>query len=178
MTDEPAKTKIILDRLVKATGVPKDSALAGPLGVTSQAIYDAKKRNKIPDAWIRNIAEKYDISADWLLFGRGPMRPGEPDNQDYGAAMVTPATDAAKDALEAENKLLRERLQASELDNVRLREQVQDLRRSHETLALAMKALLKQDKLEMPTEMPQFGFPDQPPLHAPPKSDPYRQPKK
>ena len=64
----------ILARLLQAVGVPTEAALSGPLGVSSQAIYDARRRGKIPDAWIRIIAENYSVSADWLFFGRGPMR--------------------------------------------------------------------------------------------------------
>lgn len=70
-------THAILARLLQATGVPTEAALSGPLGVSSQAIYDARRRGKIPDAWIRIIAENYAVSADWLFFGRGPMRVDE-----------------------------------------------------------------------------------------------------
>lgn len=64
----------ILARLLQAAGVPTEAALSGPLGVSSQAIYDARRRGKIPDAWIRIIAENYSVSADWLFFGRGSMQ--------------------------------------------------------------------------------------------------------
>ena len=61
----------ILVRLMAATGVASEAALSAPLGVSSQAVYDARKRGKIPDSWIRIIAEQFNVSADWLFFGRG-----------------------------------------------------------------------------------------------------------
>lgn len=69
----------LLARLVEATGVPSEAALSGPLGVSSQAIYDARRRGKIPDSWVRIVAEQFDVSADWLFFGRGTrsVRKGE-----------------------------------------------------------------------------------------------------
>lgn len=66
----------VLARLLRAAGVSSEGALSGPLGVSTQAVYDARRRGKIPDAWIRTVAEKCEVSADWLFFGRGPMRPG------------------------------------------------------------------------------------------------------
>jgi len=64
-------TQAILARLLEATGATSEAALSGPLGVSSQAIYDARRRGKIPDSWIKTVAEKFDVSADWLFFGRG-----------------------------------------------------------------------------------------------------------
>lgn len=45
----------ILARLVLATSSSSEAALAGPLQVSTQAIYDARRRGKIPDAWIRIV---------------------------------------------------------------------------------------------------------------------------
>lgn len=68
----------LLARLVEAAGVASEAALSGPLGVSSQAIYDARRRGKIPDSWVRVVAEQFDVSADWLFFGRGGKSPTEP----------------------------------------------------------------------------------------------------
>ena len=81
MEDKLAKNKKMLERLFQATGAQNDSELAETLGLTSQAVYDARKRNKVPDAWFRLIAEKYDVSADWLLFGSGQMRRDDESQQ-------------------------------------------------------------------------------------------------
>jgi hypothetical protein len=112
-----AKTKEMLERLTLATGVSSESALAGPLGVSTQAIYDAKKRDKVPNSWVRLVAEKYGISADWLFFCRGPMRTGEtkessPDSK-VAELEARVAEQAAQNAILVEkNKLLEETLTA------------------------------------------------------------------
>lgn len=85
-------SQAILARLTEAAGVASSGALSGILGVSSQAVYDAKKKEKIPDSWIRIVAEQTGVSADWLFFGRGPMRPGEASPIEQDAA---PASGAA-----------------------------------------------------------------------------------
>ena len=64
----------VLARLVKATSSSSEAALSGPLNISAQAISDARRRGKVPDAWVRIIADKFNVSADWLFFGRGVMR--------------------------------------------------------------------------------------------------------
>ena len=36
---------------------------------------EARKREKIPPTWAIAAADKYQVSLDWLIFGRGLMRP-------------------------------------------------------------------------------------------------------
>jgi hypothetical protein len=43
------------------------------VGVSQQAIYNARNGNKLPDAWVRRAALQFNLSADWLLFGTGSM---------------------------------------------------------------------------------------------------------
>jgi len=69
-----AKTNAIFSRLLSASDSKTDAALAQALGLTPQAVADARKKNKIPPAWAITIAENYQVSLDWLLFGRGVMR--------------------------------------------------------------------------------------------------------
>lgn len=61
----------LVERLVKATPGGSVASLADLLGVSTQAIYNAKNKGKIPKSWIIDVAEKTGASADWLLFGRG-----------------------------------------------------------------------------------------------------------
>lgn len=63
----------IYERLLIATRAKNDAALSIELNVSPQSISQAKKKGKIPLQWITYIAEnftKYNVSADWLLFGR------------------------------------------------------------------------------------------------------------
>lgn len=74
----------ILERLMLATRAPNQSELARMLGLDPQAVTNARARGRVPSKWIILAAVKYDISADWLLFGIGPMKlqqkPRSPSN--------------------------------------------------------------------------------------------------
>lgn len=70
--------KDMLDRLFEATNSSTEVALAARLGISSQSIYNAKKKKQIPPNWIFEVSKTFGVSSDWLFFGRGPMRPGEP----------------------------------------------------------------------------------------------------
>lgn len=65
----------ILDRLKQAMGVSTDTALAKALGIKQGSISGAKKKGSIPARWIIGTAEVTGVHADWLLTGKGPMRP-------------------------------------------------------------------------------------------------------
>lgn len=71
---EDATSEKQLSRLLQATGAKSEAELSRLLGLTSQSIYKAKQIGSIPPAWIVKIAERFKVSADWLLFGYGPMR--------------------------------------------------------------------------------------------------------
>lgn len=71
---EDATWEEILQRLLASTGSPTEAVLADRLGISSQSIYNAKKKGKIPPAWVVDVSKKYDVSTDWLFFGLGAMR--------------------------------------------------------------------------------------------------------
>ena len=81
--DDPTQAPEIIERLIQGAKVKNATALAGELGVTPQAISSAKKKGKIPGTWLKFVANTYDISLDWLLYGypraRRRMRNLEPD---------------------------------------------------------------------------------------------------
>ncbi len=74
----------VLKRLMLATQAPNQTELARMFGLGPQAITSARARGRVPSKWIILAAVKYDISADWLLFGIGPMKlqqkPRSPSN--------------------------------------------------------------------------------------------------
>lgn len=74
-------TEIILLRMKEALSAKSDSELGRMLGVSQQAVSNAKANNKLPDSWVRIAAERYNLCTDWLFFGRGPMRPEEDTKQ-------------------------------------------------------------------------------------------------
>lgn len=65
-----------LERLLTAISKQTDTALADALGIRPSSVAGARKRGLIPGDWIEKIALDYNVSADWLLFGRGSMKEG------------------------------------------------------------------------------------------------------
>lgn len=61
-----ASLDTVLRRLMEGTKSKSLSALGPALGVTPQAIYDAKKRGKIPERWIAIAVTKYGMDAESL----------------------------------------------------------------------------------------------------------------
>lgn len=68
-------------RIMQALSVTKDADLAKKLGITQPSIASAKKRLQIPTGWVERTSILANVSTDWLFFGRGPMRPGDPVEQ-------------------------------------------------------------------------------------------------
>lgn len=66
-----------LARLLVACGAKNDSELARILNIKPQSITSARRRKQFPPAWVEEIALKYDVSSDWLFFGKGAMRRNE-----------------------------------------------------------------------------------------------------
>ncbi len=58
-------------RIFKAAGVEKDAELARILEIKAPSVSAARKRKQIPSGWVEKIAEKFEVSADWLFFGIG-----------------------------------------------------------------------------------------------------------
>ena len=59
----------VIERLMDATKTRNESALAAAIGITHQAVYNAKKKGNIPTSWVYEVAKKFSVSADWLFFG-------------------------------------------------------------------------------------------------------------
>ena len=144
-------------RLCTATGATSEAGLATAMGMSHQAVYEAKKKVTIPPKWIITVAQQYDVSADWLLSGRGAMRQGEESVQ-QGTASVAPAAahTACPQCLELYAKLetANERLyQASErerallLENSQLKEEIGKI---HEELAVLKNTLPDEDETDLP----------------------------
>ena len=68
-----------LARLKQACNAASDTALARILECSQGSISNAKTKGRLPTSWVFQISEKFSVSADWIYFGRGGMRPGETD---------------------------------------------------------------------------------------------------
>lgn len=65
----------VLDRLLQGAGLRRDSQLAELLGVTPQAVSQARRKGKVPDGWVLRMASRFNLSTDWVYFGRSEARP-------------------------------------------------------------------------------------------------------
>ena len=83
-----------LDRLLQGAGLRRDSQLAELLGVSPQAVSQARRKGRIPDGWVLKIAEQFGLSTDWLFFGKGPG----PDAQEAPAEAAERKTSPKVDA--------------------------------------------------------------------------------
>lgn len=71
---------LFYERLTKATPIDTQAGLATALGVHRSAITQAKNRDAVPHKWILALARRYQLSPDWLEFGKGtpnPVAPGK-----------------------------------------------------------------------------------------------------
>lgn len=71
-----------LQRLMEATNSPNDAALATRLGISAQAVYNARKKQQIPPAWVFEAAKTFSVSTDWLFFGEEPGQRDAPQEND------------------------------------------------------------------------------------------------
>ena len=63
--------KAQLARIMHATSATNDADLARALGISQPSVWGVKNKGKIPDSWIKKVANKYAVSTDWLYKG-GP----------------------------------------------------------------------------------------------------------
>lgn len=88
---ELSSSDMVLNRMRQATDSQSDSELAENLGISQQSVSNARTKKNIPPAWIRFVAVKFHVSADWLLFGTGTMsrRGTAEETQETSAAYGT-----------------------------------------------------------------------------------------
>lgn len=71
----------VLQRMMQVSNSSNESVLASRLGLSAQSVYNARKKQQIPPAWVLEIAKTFNVTTDWLFFGRGPMSPEEDSKQ-------------------------------------------------------------------------------------------------
>lgn len=70
MDNNRAFIEAIIDRMKTTIGVSTDKALAEELGAAISGPAVWKKRGRIPFEECINLAQKYNVSLDWLVLGR------------------------------------------------------------------------------------------------------------
>lgn len=74
-------------RICAITQTSRECDLARILGIRAPSVGGARKRRLIPLAWVERLALRYNVSADWILFGRGSRTPAsgfEPEEAAQG----------------------------------------------------------------------------------------------
>jgi len=69
----------VWERVCKVTKWSKQKDCANFLGIRQSSVAGAKKKGSFPIGWSKKIAQEFNVDVDWLLTGKGPMRPGESD---------------------------------------------------------------------------------------------------
>ena len=92
----------VLQRMMQVSNSSNESVLASRLGLSAQSVYNARKKQQIPPAWVLEIAKTFNVTTDWLFFGRGPMRPEENPKQ----ALLAELRKKANDIIEKNNDIV------------------------------------------------------------------------
>ena len=125
----------ILDRMLSVLNLKNDSELSKELGVTSQAVSKARNTGKLPVSWVPKLAQKFNISTDWLFFGcifpapsHEDLPKGEPE------PLLLDKTCARCAKLEAKLDILEEERRELATENRTLWTENGDLREENATL--------------------------------------------
>lgn len=94
----------ILQRLMDATNSPTDATLATRLGISAQAVYNARKKQQIPPIWVFEVAKTFDVSADWLFFGKEPTENGKESTRPDELGPCLPQVDKLEREFETERE--------------------------------------------------------------------------
>ena len=101
----------MLERFLQVTKSKTYAALAEALKITPQSLSDAKRKGKIPPSWAIDIAERYNVSVDWLLFGRNStfqdeLPPSLPAGASFSADIVYDVVETLEEFLQAQRRNL------------------------------------------------------------------------
>lgn len=73
MTDSRPDASVI-QRLMQALEADTTAELARALGLSAAEVEQTLARGDVPSAWVQACAAETGCNADWIFFGRGPMR--------------------------------------------------------------------------------------------------------
>ncbi|MFK4442032.1 hypothetical protein ABH944_002477 [Caballeronia udeis] len=90
MNEKKALIQAIVDRMKDVVGVSKDVELAEVIGASRSTPAVWKIRDRVPYAECAAIAEKYGVSLDWLILGRGLPGIEEPESFLHLPVAATP----------------------------------------------------------------------------------------
>ena len=147
--------KTLHERLRFLRGEEAQDSFSAKIGLKQTTWGRYERGQGVPDAEaLQTICSVLNVDPTWLLFGTGSMQSDEESAPQACAEDERREYEARIAALEAEKALLHERLNQKD-DTINV-------------LTIAVKSANVQEKLSMPTEVPQFDYPDQPPARMPP----------
>lgn len=146
-----------LARIFQATGAKTDSALARALDIQPQSVSAAKKRRQIPGSWVEVVAGRFDVSADWLLFGSGGVSKARTRSSGHGHILMDTAVEQRLNDQEEQIRLLRRELAACE-------KEILTAYREVAKLAAALRTLTVPDAPQPPPaeQIPAAGYANAP----------------
>lgn len=141
-------------RICEVAQTDKDAVLAKILEIKAPSVSAARKRQQIPTGWVEKLALKFNVSADWIFFGRGPMKISETIAQqeeargntvDATEARPTPSVKQSFSKLERELELEREERRELAAETRRLYREKEELHREKEQLLREKEVLLREN---------------------------------
>lgn len=95
-----------LDGLKEAFQIPTDKALALWLGVASQSVAQARRRNKVPEAWYFQASQRAGVSIDSLYYGEAVAAERQDEEAIAYVPLVAARLSAGGGSFEAEKTVL------------------------------------------------------------------------
>ena len=95
----------MLTGLLSSLGLRRDAELAEWLGVSPQAVSQARKKGRVPDGWLIRIAAATGTSLDMLAFGESSEDAGD-DADLTSIPLVSARLSAGGGSLETEGRVL------------------------------------------------------------------------
>ena len=103
---EDASELSILERIRVAAGGLPDQELAKTLELSRQSITKAKATKSVPASWIPKASLLFNVTTDWLFFGREPMHTRPPETTPQAACERCTKLEGKLEATEAERREL------------------------------------------------------------------------
>ena len=76
------KFKPFLKRVYEATPLKSQNQLANDLNISRSAISQAKRNDAVPEKWILQLSQQFNLNPEWLKKGKGPKTPSAAVNDD------------------------------------------------------------------------------------------------